>query len=162
MQTAVIDQFMIAGAGTPKSVVLDDDALARAALLGRRVAGQLGRTFEEAEYARRAGAVPALPPRRRGAARPRRSPARRAAPTAGSTDDFTVEWTDLTTSVISMDGEARPLRRDPGHRAEPREGPRDDRGARGDLRGVRPIRHAVVTGRKPWTCLETVARLLRN
>src|SRR6185437_11937788 len=44
MQTAVVDQLVIAGAGTPKSVVLDDDALARAANLGRNVARQLGRS----------------------------------------------------------------------------------------------------------------------
>ena len=68
----------------------------------RNVAGQLGRTFEEAEYVGEPGPVPALPPRRGRAARPRRRSARPAVRRAGSTDDFTVEWTDLDTSVISM------------------------------------------------------------
>ena len=58
MQTAVVDQFMVEGAGTPKSVVLDPDALQRAALLGGRVAAQLGRSFEEAEYVGEPGLCP--------------------------------------------------------------------------------------------------------
>ena len=43
MSIAVVDQAQFAGAGTPRSIVLDDAALARAAQLGRNVAGQLGR-----------------------------------------------------------------------------------------------------------------------
>jgi multimeric flavodoxin WrbA len=50
MQIAVVDQVQLEGAGTPRSIVLDDAALERATLLGRNVAGQIGRTFEEAEY----------------------------------------------------------------------------------------------------------------
>src|SRR4051794_40009836 len=50
MQIAVVDQVVFEGAGTPRSIVLDDAALARAARLGRTVAEQLGRPFEAAEY----------------------------------------------------------------------------------------------------------------
>ncbi len=50
MQTAVVDQVQFAGAGTPRSIVLDDAALARAARLGANVAEQLGRPFAQAEY----------------------------------------------------------------------------------------------------------------
>ena len=102
MQMAVVDQFLIEGAGTPKSVVLDPDALARAALLGARVAGQLGRSFEEAEYLGEPGLCPlchldVVELRGRDV----------ACATCGAqgriSDDFSVEWTDLTTSVISME-----------------------------------------------------------
>jgi multimeric flavodoxin WrbA len=50
MQIAVVDQVQFEGAGTPRSIVLDEPALARAARLGRNVAGQMGRPFEHAEY----------------------------------------------------------------------------------------------------------------
>ena len=50
MQIAVVDQFVVEGAGMPRSVVLDDAALARSAQLGAHVASQAGRTFEDAEY----------------------------------------------------------------------------------------------------------------
>src|SRR3954452_4234921 len=49
MQTAVVDQVQFEGAGTPRSIVLDDAALARAGRLGRNVAQQAGRRFEDAE-----------------------------------------------------------------------------------------------------------------
>jgi multimeric flavodoxin WrbA len=49
-QIAVVDQVQFEGAGTPRSIVLDDAALARAERLGRNVADQLGRRFDEAEY----------------------------------------------------------------------------------------------------------------
>jgi multimeric flavodoxin WrbA len=58
MQAAVVDQVQFDGAGSPSSIVLDPDALARAAELGVNVAGQAGRTFEEAEYRGAAGACP--------------------------------------------------------------------------------------------------------
>jgi multimeric flavodoxin WrbA len=101
MHTAVVDQFVIHGAGTPKSVVLDDDALKRSAALGANVAGQLGRTFEEAEYVGEPGLCPlchldaiVLTGRDVQCA------------TCGATghlgDDFSVSWTDLDTSVVSM------------------------------------------------------------
>ncbi len=50
MQIAVVDQVQLEGAGTPRSIVLDESALARAEVLGRNVAEQIGRSFEEAEY----------------------------------------------------------------------------------------------------------------
>jgi hypothetical protein len=102
MQTAVVDQFVVGGAGTPQSVVLDGDALRRAARLGGHVATQLGRDFEDAQYAGDPGLCPIchldvvqLLGRAVTCA------------TCGAQgrlrDDFSVEWTDLTTSVISMD-----------------------------------------------------------
>ena len=101
MHTAVVDQFVVHGAGTPRSVVLDDDALKRAAALGAHVAAQLGRTFDEAEYAGEPGLCPlchldavVLTGRDVQCA------------TCGATgelaDDATVRWTDLDTSVVSM------------------------------------------------------------
>ena len=102
MHIAVVDQVQFSGAGTPRSVVLDADALDRAAVLGRNVAGQLGMAFDEARYLGPPGLCPmchldvvAL----RGAdvecatcgARGRLGP------------DLRVTWTDLSTSVISMD-----------------------------------------------------------
>jgi multimeric flavodoxin WrbA len=50
MQTAVVDQVVFAGAGTPRSIVLDAAALERAAVLGRNVGDQLGRPFAQCEY----------------------------------------------------------------------------------------------------------------
>src|SRR3954451_16253311 len=50
MHIAVVDQVQFEGAGTPRSIVLDEAALARAERLGRNVAEQLGRSFDEAEY----------------------------------------------------------------------------------------------------------------
>ena len=101
MHTAVVDQFVIHGAGTPQSVVLDDAALQRSAVLGANVAAQLGRTFEEAEYVGEPGLCPlchldaiVLSGRDVQCA------------TCGATghlaDDFSVTWTDLDTSVVSM------------------------------------------------------------
>ena len=58
MQTAIADQVVFEGAGTPQSIVLDDAALERAALLGRNVASQLGRAFDEVEYRGEPGVCP--------------------------------------------------------------------------------------------------------
>jgi multimeric flavodoxin WrbA len=58
MQTAIADQVVFEGAGTPQSIVLDDAALERAALLGRNVASQLGRAFEDVEYRGEPGICP--------------------------------------------------------------------------------------------------------
>ncbi|MDA0159059.1 NAD(P)H-dependent oxidoreductase [Solirubrobacter ginsenosidimutans] len=58
MQTAIADQVVFEGAGTPQSIVLDDAALERAALLGRNVASQLGRAFEHVEYRGEPGICP--------------------------------------------------------------------------------------------------------
>ena len=101
MHTAVVDQFVVDGAGTPRSVVLDDAALERSAALGAHVAGQLGRTFEEAEYAGPPGLCPmchldAIVLHGRDV----------QCATCGATgrlgDDAEVGWTDLDTSVVSM------------------------------------------------------------
>ena len=58
MQIAVVDQVQFEGAGTPRSIVLDDAALARAGELGRTVAEQAGRRFEDAEYRGEPGLCP--------------------------------------------------------------------------------------------------------
>jgi multimeric flavodoxin WrbA len=58
MQAAVVDQVQFAGAGSPSSIVLDPEALERAALLGRNVGEQLGKTYEEAEYRGAPGVCP--------------------------------------------------------------------------------------------------------
>src|ERR1700761_3195334 len=101
MHIAVVDQVQFEGAGTPRSIVLDQAALDRAGLLGRNVAGQLGMPFGEARYLGPPGLCPlchldgvVL----RGAevecatcgARGRLGP------------DHQVTWTDLSVSVISM------------------------------------------------------------
>jgi multimeric flavodoxin WrbA len=101
MQTAVVDQFVISGTGTPQSVVLDDDALARAAQLGRNVARQLGRSFDDAEYVGEPGLCPlchldVIELRGRTVACASCGARGRLA------NDFSVEWIDLDTSVISM------------------------------------------------------------
>ncbi|HET6825643.1 MAG TPA: NAD(P)H-dependent oxidoreductase [Amnibacterium sp.] len=57
-QIAVVDQAEFAGAGSPSSIVLDPDALARAARLGRNVGEQLGRPFDDAEYRGEPGLCP--------------------------------------------------------------------------------------------------------
>ena len=102
MHIAVVDQVQFAGAGTPRSIVLDTDAIDRAAALGRNVASQLGAAFDEARYLGAPGLCPmchldvvVL----RGAdvecatcgARGQLAP------------DQQVTWTNLATSVISMD-----------------------------------------------------------
>jgi multimeric flavodoxin WrbA len=50
MQIAIADQVQFGGAGLPQSIVLDAEALDRAALLGRNVASQIGRAFDDVEY----------------------------------------------------------------------------------------------------------------
>ena len=102
MHIAVVDQVQFEGAGTPRSVVLDQTALDRAAALGSNVAGQLGVPFDQARYLGAPGVCPmchldvvVL----RGAdvecatcgARGRLAP------------DLQVTWTELSSSVISMD-----------------------------------------------------------
>jgi multimeric flavodoxin WrbA len=102
MHIAVVDQVQFEGAGTPRSVVLDQAAIDRAAVLGRNVASQLGVAFDQARYLGPPGLCPmchldvvVL----RGAdvecatcgARGRLAP------------DPQVTWTNLSTSVISMD-----------------------------------------------------------
>jgi multimeric flavodoxin WrbA len=101
MHIAVVDQVQFEGAGTPRSIVLDQAALDRAALLGRNVAGQLGAPFGEARYLGPPGLCPlchldvvVL----RGA--------EVECATCGARGhlgpDHQVTWTDLSVSVISM------------------------------------------------------------
>jgi multimeric flavodoxin WrbA len=102
MQAAVVDQIVIEGTGTPKSVLLDDAALQRAAALGRNVAGQLGRPFDDVTYRGDAGLCPmchlsVVDLRGRDVI------CATCGATGRFTDAATVEWTDLSTSVISMD-----------------------------------------------------------
>jgi len=101
MQIAVVDQVEFGGAGLSRSIVLDDAAMDRAALLGRNVASQLGVPFDQARYLGPPGLCPlchldvvVL----RGqdvecatcGARGRLGP------------DLTVDWTDLSVSIITM------------------------------------------------------------
>jgi multimeric flavodoxin WrbA len=103
MHTAVVDQVQFAGAGTPRSIVLDPVALGRAALLGRNVASQLGRSFDEAEY--RGDEVGLCPLCHLDVVVLRGRDVECA--TCGArgelAHDLSVRWTDLTCSVISMD-----------------------------------------------------------
>jgi multimeric flavodoxin WrbA len=102
MHIAVVDQVEFSGAGTPRSIVLDDSAINRAALLGRNVASQLGVSFDEARYLGPPGVCPmchldvvVL----RGADVECATCGARGRLAA----DPQVTWTDLATSVISMD-----------------------------------------------------------
>lgn len=101
MQIAVVDQFLVHGAGTQRSVVLDDQAVRRSAQLGAHVASQLGRSFEEAEYAGEPGLCPLC---HLDVVELRGREVRCASCGARGHlgDDFAVVWTDLDTSVISM------------------------------------------------------------
>ena len=102
MQMAVVDQARFEGAGAPRSIVLDTAALDRAASLGRNVASQLGVPFGQARYLGPPGLCPmchldvvVL------------DGADVECATCGArgqlTPDLRVTWTDLTSSVISMD-----------------------------------------------------------
>jgi multimeric flavodoxin WrbA len=101
MQIAVVDQVQFAGAGTPRSIVLDPAAIDRAATLGRNVASQLGVPFDEARYLGPPGLCPMCHLNvisldgtdvecATCGARGELGPDRR------------VSWTDLSTSVLSM------------------------------------------------------------
>jgi multimeric flavodoxin WrbA len=101
MSIAVVDQVEFEGAGTPRSIVLDQAALDRAAQLGRNVAGQLGTPFDEAEYRGDPGLCPLC---HLDVVALRGTDVRCA--TCGARGELAaggaVRWTDLTTSVISL------------------------------------------------------------
>ncbi|GAA4245267.1 NAD(P)H-dependent oxidoreductase [Dactylosporangium darangshiense] len=101
MHIAVADQALFGGAGTPRSIVLDDGALPRAARLGANVAGQLGKAFEDVEYRGESGLCPMC----HLSVVVLDGPAVACA-TCGATGELTpelsVRWTDLSTSVLSM------------------------------------------------------------
>jgi multimeric flavodoxin WrbA len=58
MQIAVVDQYVISGAGVSKSIVLDPNSLKRCSVLGANVATQLGKKFDDVEYLGPAGLCP--------------------------------------------------------------------------------------------------------
>jgi hypothetical protein len=101
MHIAVVDQIAFGGAGTPRSILLDDAAIERSARLGANVAGQLGRSFDEAQYLGEPGLCPmchlnvvvldgtSVECATCGARGELRS-------------DLAVRWTDLASSVLSM------------------------------------------------------------
>jgi multimeric flavodoxin WrbA len=55
---AVADQLLVGGAGMPRAVVLDGDALAAAARVGHSVGSQLGRPFDDVQYRGEPGLCP--------------------------------------------------------------------------------------------------------
>ncbi|MBS1843699.1 MAG: flavodoxin family protein [Actinobacteria bacterium] len=102
MHIAVSDQVVFEGAGTPKSIVLQPEALERAAAVGRAVGEQLGVPFDQVEYRGEEGLCPmchlsAVEIRGREV----------ECVTCGARGELAVApsltWTDLTTSVISME-----------------------------------------------------------
>ena len=101
MQTAVADQVVFAGAGTPQSIVLDDAALARAAELGRNVAAEIGKPFEDVVYHGEPGLCPLchldVIVLKGSAVECATCGAR------GSLTDGRVEFTDLSHSVITLE-----------------------------------------------------------
>ncbi|MEU4240684.1 NAD(P)H-dependent oxidoreductase [Actinoplanes sp. NPDC026619] len=101
MHIAVVDQVVFSGAGTPHSIVLDDEALTRAAQLGANVAGQLGKAFDDVAYLGEPGLCPLCH-----LSVIELSGTGVACATCGARGtlrpDASVEWTDLNTSVLTM------------------------------------------------------------
>jgi multimeric flavodoxin WrbA len=102
MHIAVVDQIQLEGAGTPRSIVLDPVALERAARLGRNVATQMGRSFEDAEYRGDAPGVCPMCHLDVIVLTGRHVECATCGASGELGDDFTVRWTDLRRSVISM------------------------------------------------------------
>ena len=101
MHIAVADQAVFGGAGTPQSILLDDEALDRAARLGANVGGQLGRAFGDVEYLGEPGLCPLCHLNvieLHGTAA--------ACATCGArgtlNPDGSLTWTDLDTSLLTM------------------------------------------------------------
>ena len=142
MHMAVVDQVQFEGAGTPRSIVLDPAAIERAALLGRNVAAQLGRSFEEAEYR---GDEPGLCPMCHLDVVVLRGLDVECA-TCGArgelSADATVRWTDLTKSIVSMD-EKRDHFFEIRDTAQRHNAQRDEIESRARVRRLRPLRAAV-------------------
>ncbi|MFI5897128.1 flavodoxin family protein [Actinoplanes sp. NPDC051513] len=100
MHIAVADQVVFEGAGTPRSIVLDDAALQRAATLGANVASQLGKAFDDVSYRGAPGLCPMCHLsviELTGTAVSCATCGCRGALTPGG-----VDWFDRTTSVLSM------------------------------------------------------------
>jgi hypothetical protein len=102
MHIAVVDQVQFEGAGTPRSIVLDPAAIDRAAQLGRNVAAQLGVAFDQVRYV----GPPGLCPMCHLDVIVLRGQSVECA-TCGARGELATEpgltWTDLRSSVISMD-----------------------------------------------------------
>jgi multimeric flavodoxin WrbA len=102
MHIAVVDQVQFDGAGTPRSIVLDAGAIDRAAVLGRNVASQLGAAFDQARYLGPPGLCPMC---HLDVVVLRGTDVECA--TCGAQGelgpDLRVSWTNLATSVISME-----------------------------------------------------------
>jgi multimeric flavodoxin WrbA len=101
MHIAVVDQVVFSGAGTPHSIVLDSGGLSRSAALGANVLSQLGQAFDDTTYFGSPGLCPLCH-----LSVIELSGADVACATCGArgvlAGDGTVEWTDLTTSVLTM------------------------------------------------------------
>ena len=101
MHIAVVDQVVFEGAGTPRSIVLDEAALRRSAELGANVASQVGKPFDDVAYLGEPGLCPMCHlnvVELTGAAV--------TCATCGAQgslgDGGKVEWSTLETSVLSM------------------------------------------------------------
>jgi multimeric flavodoxin WrbA len=101
MHIAVVDQVVFGGAGTPRSILLDDAALDRAARLGANVASQLGAAFDEARYLGEPGLCPMCH-----LSVVELTGTSVLCATCGSAGELAaggaIRWTDLTSSVLSM------------------------------------------------------------
>ena len=102
MHIAVVDQVVFSGAGTPRSILLDDAALQRAATLGANVASQLGKPYDDVTYLGDPGLCPMCH-----LSVIELTGADVACATCGCRgtlrDAGRIDWTDRTTSVLSMD-----------------------------------------------------------
>jgi multimeric flavodoxin WrbA len=102
MHIAVVDQVVFSGAGTPRSILLDGAALQRAATLGANVASQLGKPYDDVTYLGDPGLCPMCH-----LSVIELIGADVACATCGCRgtlrDAGRIEWTDRTTSVLSMD-----------------------------------------------------------
>jgi multimeric flavodoxin WrbA len=58
MRSGIVDQIVLSGSGTPRSIVLKPEALDRARRLGANMAQQLGRSFDEVQYCGEPGLCP--------------------------------------------------------------------------------------------------------
>jgi multimeric flavodoxin WrbA len=101
MHIAVVDQVAFGGAGTPRSILLDAAALARAARLGSNVASQLGVVFDDAQYRGDPGLCPMCH-----LSVVELDGTRVTCATCGCAgelaDGGAIRWTDLSSSVLSM------------------------------------------------------------
>ncbi|WP_051808701.1 flavodoxin family protein [Actinoplanes subtropicus] len=102
MHIAVADQVVFGGAGTPRSILLDDEALRRAAALGANVAGQVGKPYDDVTYLGEPGLCPMCH-----LSVVELTGTDVACATCGCRGTLgnagRIEWTDRTTSVLSMD-----------------------------------------------------------